>query len=383
MGAECEREERPMKIETTAVHAGIQPDPTTGAVVPPLHAATTFEHEPDSTYPRGFLYSRNANPNRNALEACLAELEGGESAAAFASASAATAAVFQALAPGDHVVAPLDAYFGTGRLLRDTFVPWGLAVDFVDCTDPAAVKAALRPATKVVWIETPSNPLWRVTDIAAVAALAHGAGARCVCDNTSATPVLQRPLALGADLVVYATTKYLNGHGDVMGGAVVAGRRDALFERIRAIQASGGAIPSPFDCWLVRRGLRTLPWRMRAHSDNALRVATFLAAHPGVEAVHYPGLASHPQHALARRQMSGFGGMLSVQVRGGREAAYAVERKVRLFTCATSFGSTESLLEHRASVEGAATRSPDNLLRLSIGLEHPDDLVDDLAQALG
>ncbi|MET0488337.1 MAG: aminotransferase class V-fold PLP-dependent enzyme [Candidatus Rokuibacteriota bacterium] len=371
-----------MRIETLAVHAGIRVDPTTGAVVPPLHTATTFEHEPDSTYPRGYLYSRSANPNRNALEECLSELEGGAGAVAFASASAATAAVFQALAPGDHVVAPLDAYFGTGKLLRDTFVPWGLVVDFVDMTDTAAIKAALRPRTKIVWVETPSNPLWRVTDVAAVVALTHGAGAVCVCDNTS-PPILQRPLALGADLVVYATTKYLGGHGDVLGGAVVARTRDALFDRVRAIQGSGGAVPSPFDCWLVRRGIRTLPWRMRAHSDNALKVATFLATHPRVEAVHYPGLASHPQHEIARRQMTGFGGMLSVQVRGGRDAAFAVERKVRIFTCATSFGGTESLLEHRASVEGTVTRSPDNLLRLSIGLEHADDLIEDLGQALG
>ena len=371
-----------MRIETLAVHAGIRVDPTTGAVVPPLHTATTFEHEPDSTYPRGYLYSRSANPNRNALEECLSELEGGAGVVAFASASAATAAVFQALAPGDHLVAPLDAYFGTGKLLRDTFVPWGLVVDFVDMTDTAAIKAALTPRTKIVWAETPSNPLWRVTDVAAVVALAHGAGAVCVCDNTSA-PILQRPLALGADLIVYATTKYLGGHGDVLGGAVVARTRDALFDRVRAIQGSGGAVPSPFDCWLVRRGIRTLPWRMRAHSDNALKVATFLATHPRVEAVHYPGLASHPQHEIARRQMTGFGGMLSVQVRGGRDAAFAVERKVRIFTCATSFGGTESLLEHRASVEGTVTRSPDNLLRLSIGLEHADDLIEDLGQALG
>ncbi|HEU4370527.1 MAG TPA: PLP-dependent transferase [Methylomirabilota bacterium] len=372
-----------MRIETLAVHAGLRADPTTGAVAPPIHPATTFEHEPDSTAPRGYLYSRTENPNRNALEDCLAELEGGAAAAAFASASAATATVFQALAPGDHVVAPLDAYFGTGKLLRDVFAPWGLAVDFVDMTDAAAVKAALRPATKVVWVETPSNPLWRVTDIAAMAALAHGAGARCVCDNTATTPVLQRPFAHGADLVVYATTKYLGGHGDVMGGAVVARQRDPFFDRIRALQGAGGAVPAPFDCWLVRRGIRTLPWRMRAHSDNALRVATALAAHPRVSAVHYPGLPSHPQHATARRQMTGFGGMLSIQVRGGREAAFAVAGKVRVFTCATSFGGTESLLEHRASVEGAATRSPDDLLRLSIGLEHPDDLVEDLVQALG
>jgi cystathionine gamma-synthase len=372
-----------MRIETLAVHAGLQVDPTTGAVAPPLYTATTFEHEPDNTAPRGYVYSRTDNPNRKALEECLAALEDGAAAAAFASASAATAAVFQALAPGDHVVAPLDAYFGTGHLLRDTFAPWGLKVDFVDMTDAGAVKAALTPRTKVVWVETPSNPLWRVTDIAEVAALAHGAGARCVCDNTAATAVLQRPFAHGADLVVYATTKYLSGHGDVMGGAVVARTRDPFFERIRAIQGAGGAVPSPFDCWLVRRGIRTLPWRMRAHSGNALRVATFLQSHPRVEAVHYPGLASHPQHEVARRQMSGFGGMLSMQVRGGREAAFAVERAVRVFTCATSFGGTESLLEHRASVEGAATRAPDNLLRLSIGLEHPDDLVADLAQALG
>jgi cystathionine gamma-synthase len=374
-----------MKIETLAVHAGLKVDETTGAVVPPIHAATTFEHEPDSRSPRGFLYSRSANPNRNALEECLAELEGGVACAAFASASAATAAVFQALAPADHVVAPLDAYFGTGKLLRDVFMPWGLAADFVDMTDLAAVKRTLRPATKLIWVETPSNPLWRVTDIAAVAELARTASARLVVDNTAMTAVLQRPLALGADLVVYATTKYLGGHGDVMGGAVVSGgdRDDAYFNRIRTIQTAGGAIPSPFDCWLVRRGIRTLPWRMRAHSANALAVAQFLAAHPRVEAVHYPGLPSHPQHAVARRQMTGFGGMLSVQVRGGRDAAFAVERKVRVFTCATSFGSTESLLEHRASVEGAATRAPENLLRLSIGLEHPDDLVEDLGQALG
>jgi cystathionine gamma-synthase len=374
-----------MKIETLAVHAGLKVDETTGAVVPPIHAATTFEHEPDSRSPRGFLYSRSANPNRNALEECLAELEGGVACAAFASASAATAAVFQALAPADHVVAPLDAYFGTGKLLRDVFMPWGLAADFVDMTDLAAVKRTLRPATKLIWVETPSNPLWRVTDIAAVAELARTASARLVVDNTAMTAVLQRPLALGADLVVYATTKYLGGHGDVMGGAVVSGgdRDDAYFNRIRTIQTAGGAIPSPFDCWLVRRGIRTLPWRMRAHSANALAVAQFLAAHPRVEAVHYPGLPGHPQYAVAHRQMTGFGGMLSVQVRGGRDAAFAVAGKVRVFTCATSFGSTESLLEHRASVEGAATRAPENLLRLSIGLEHPDDLVEDLGQALG
>jgi len=372
-----------MRVETLAVHAGHEVDSATGAVATPIHLSTTFERDAEGNYPHGYIYGRSANPNRNALEKALAALEGGEEAAAFGSGLAASSAVLQALAAGDHVVAPTDVYHGMTKLLREIYMRWGLEVSFVDMTNLDAVKKAIRPKTKLIWIETPSNPLWRVTDIAAVAALAHGAGARCVCDNTAATSVLQRPLALGADLVVYATTKYLGGHGDVTGGAVVAGRRDTFFERIRAIQISAGAIPSPFDCWLVRRGLRTLPWRMRAHSDNALRVATFLAAHPRVEAVHYPGLASHPEHAVAKRQMSGFGGMLSVQVNGGRDAAFAVEGKVRLFTCATSFGGTESLIEHRASVEGAATRSPDNLLRLSIGLEHPDDLIDDLAQALG
>ena len=372
-----------MRIETLAVHAGIRVDPTTGAVVPPLHTATTFEHEPDSTYPRGYLYSRSANPNRNALEECLSELEGGAGAVAFASASAATAAVFQALAPGDHVVAPLDAYFGTGKLLRDTFVPWGLVVDFVDMTDTAAIKAALTPRTKIVWVGDAVEP--------AVAGHRRGGGrgARPRRRRRSACATTRRPRCssgrwrCGADLVVYATTKYLGGHGDVLGGAVVARTRDALFERVRAIQGSGGAVPSPFDCWLVRRGIRTLPWRMRAHSDNALKVATFLATHPARRGRALPRPRLPSPARVARRQMTGFGGMLSVQVRGGRTAAFAVERKVRIFTCATSFGGTESLLEHRASVEGAATRSPDNLLRLSIGLEHADDLIEDLGQALG
>jgi len=372
-----------VRIETVAVHAGTHVDPGTGAVTQAIHPSTTFERDPDGSYPRGFLYSRNNNPNREALEECLAALEGGAAAAAFSSASAATSAVLLALEPGDHVVAPMDAYHGTSRLLRETFARWKLDTTFVDMTDVAAVRAAMRANTRLVWVETPSNPLWKITDIAAIGEIARAAGACYVCDNTTATPVLQSPLKLGADLVVHATTKYLGGHGDVLGGAVVSRVADDLFERIRGVQASVGAVPSPFDCWLVLRGIRTLPWRMRAHSDNALKVATFLAAHPRVEAVHYPGLPSHPQAGVARRQMTGFGGMLSAQVRGGREAAFAVERKVRIFTCATSFGGTESLLEHRASVEGAATRSPDNLLRLSIGLEHADDLIEDLGQALG
>lgn len=371
-----------MRIETVAVHAGTAVDPATGAVTPAIHPSTTFERDPDGSYPRGFLYSRNSNPNRAALEECLAALEGGAAAAAFASASAATSAILLALAPGDHVVAPMDAYHGTSRLLRETFARWKLDTAFVDMTDVAALRAAIRATTRLVWVETPSNPLWRVTDIAAVGEIAHGAGALYVCDNTTATPVLQSPLKLGADLVLHATTKYLGGHGDVLGGAVVTRQRDALFDRILAVQASGGAVPSPFDCWLVRRGIRTLPYRVRAHSEHALRVATYLHGHAAVEAVHYPGLPTHPAYAVARRQMTAFGGMVSVQVRGDRARAMDVAAKLRVFTRATSFGGTESLVEHRASIEGPGTRTPENLLRLSVGLEHPDDLIEDLGRAL-
>lgn len=372
-----------MKIETLAVHAGRGVDPGTGAVTIPIHLSTTFERDPDGSYPHGHLYSRNSNPTRAALEACVRDLEGGAGAAAFASASAATAAVFMSLAPGDHVIAPTDAYHGTLRLLRETFSAWGVQTTFVDMTDAFEVEKALRPATKLVWIETPSNPLWKIVDMTRVVSIAHAAGVRSVADNTVATPVLQRPFALGADLVVHASTKYLGGHGDVMGGVVVTREEDDAWERIRRAQATGGAVPSPFDCWLVLRGIASLPWRMRAHSENASRVAQFLAAHPRIETVHYPGLQSHPAHEVARRQMSAFGGMLSFAVRGGRDEAMAVAAKLSLFTRATSFGGTESLVEHRASIEGAGSRTPVNLLRTSIGLEHADDLIEDLARALG
>ena len=375
-----------MRIETLAVHAGRRVDPTTGAVTPPIHLSTTFERDPDGSFARGHVYARNSNPTRAALEECLRDLEGGAGAAAFGSGSAATAAIFQALRPGDHVIAPVDAYHGTQRLLRETFRPWGLHTTFVEMTDVTAVEAALRPETKLVWVETPSNPLWKVSDLQAITDLAKRVGAWCVADNTTATPALQHPFALGADLVVHATTKYLGGHGDVMGGAVIARVDDERWQRIVSLQAAGGAVPSPFDCWLVLRGIATLPWRMRAHSDTAMRIAEFLVQHRRVEQVHYPGLATHAGHAVATRQMSAFGGMLSFQVRGqvggGRDEAMAVAAKVGIITRATSFGGHESLIEHRASIEGAGTRTPENLLRLSVGLEHPDDLIEDLAQAL-
>ncbi len=372
-----------MRIETLAVHAGHAVDPTTGAVTTPIHLSSTFERDADGGYRAGHVYSRTSNPNRQAVETSLTALEAGAAAIAYGSGSAATFAVFQALAPGDHVLAPDDAYFGTLRQLREIFAPWGLTADVVNMTDLAAVERAIRPTTKIVWIETPSNPLVRVVDVARVAELAHSTAARCVVDNTWATPVLQRPLALGADLVMHSTTKYLGGHSDLIGGALVAARDDDFVERLRLFQKLGGAVPSPFDCWLLLRGIRTLPWRMHAHCANAAAVAAFLSTHPRVEVVHYPGLPAHPGHEIARQQMSDFGGMLSVQIRGGQEAALELTRRLTLFTRATSLGGTESLIEHRASVEGAATMAPDNLLRVSVGLEHPDDLIDDLERALG
>lgn len=371
-----------MRIETLAVHAGHATDPSTGAVATPIHLSTTFEREPDGTFRGGHSYARTSNPNRASLEVALAALEHGAAALAYSSGSAATLAMLQSLAPGDHVIAPSDAYYGTLRQLREILAGWGLESDSVDMTDLDAVERAIRPTTRIVWCETPSNPMVRVVDIARIAELAHAAGARCVVDNTWATPVLQQPLALGADLVMHSTTKYLGGHSDVLSGAVVAREDDDFVGRLRLMQGVGGAVPSPFDCWLVMRGIRTLPWRMRAHCANAMAVATYLEQHAGIEAVHYPGLLSHGGHAMAARQMSDFGGMLSIQVRGGAAEALALTGRLALFTRATSLGGTESLIEHRASVEGPASPTPANLLRISVGLEHPDDLIEDLAAAL-
>jgi len=370
-----------MKIETLAVHAGHTVDPATGAVAPPIHLSTTFERDVEGSYSRGFMYTRNDNPNRQALEQGISALEGGRAAAAFASGSGATMAIFQALAPGDHVLAHVDAYYGTSRLVREIFLRWGLDADFVDMSSLADVRKALRPKTKLIWMETPSNPLLKIVDIAAVVEIVHDTGACCVCDNTWA-PVLQRPFDLGADLILHSTTKYFGGHCDVLGGIVVAKNENELFQRVRTIQYSGGAVPSPFDCWLILRGMRTLPWRMRAHSENALKVGSFLAQHPRVERVHYPGLPSHPGHDIARKQMSMYGGMLSFEVTGGREPAMNVAATTKIFTRATSLGGVESLIEHRASIEGPGTTSPEGLLRLSIGLENADDLIEDLDQAL-
>ena len=371
-----------MKIETKAVHAGRYVDSATGAVTPPIYLSSTFERQPDGGYPTGFEYSRDGNPNRNALEQCVSALEDGQEAAAFSSGSVATMTIFQALSQGDHVIAPDDLYFVIRQLLRDTFVPWGLEVSFVDMTDVSQTRKAVRRNTRLVLAETPSNPQIKVTDIRKTSEIAHDAGAYFVCDNTMATPVLQRPLDLGADLVVHATTKYLSGHDDVTGGIIVAKQGIELFQKIRKLQKVGGAIPSPFECWLTLRGINTLPYRMRAHCDNALKVAEFLNNHPAIKKVLYPGLSNDAGHSTASQQMSLFGGMMSVLVNGGRDNAVGIAAKVRIFTRATSFGGPHSLIEHRASIEGPGTKTPDNLLRLAIGIENVDDLIADLAQAL-
>jgi len=379
-----------MKIETLAVHAGHAIDPATGAVSAPIYLSTTFERDIEGTYSRGFMYTRNNNPNREALERGVSAIESGEAAAAFGSGTAAAMALFQALAPGDHVLAHVDAYYGTSRLLREIFLRWGLQADFIDMSNLDEVKKALRPETKLAWAETPSNPLLKIVDLAAIAEIVRSVNALCVCDNTWA-PVLQRPFELGSDLILHSTTKYFGGHCDVAGGIVIVKKDSEFFQRIRAIQYSGGAVPSPFDCWLILRGMRTLPWRMRAHSENAMKIAEFLAQHRKVVRVYYPGLRSHPGHEIARRQMSIrstnaqdklFGGMLSFEVKDGRDAAMSVAAKTKIFTRATSLGGVESLIEHRASIEGAGTTSPEGLLRLSIGLENADDLIEDLDQAL-
>ena len=370
-----------MRIETISVHAGRNVDPATGAVTPPIHLTTTFEREADGNYPKGFNYSRNNNPNRESLERCLAALEGGETAAAFSSGSAAAMSIFQSLTPGDHVILSDDIYHGTKKLIRQ-FDKWGLSSTFVDMTNINQLNSAFKKNTKIIWIETPSNPLLKIIDLKKVSDLAHNSGAAVVCDNTWATPVLQSPFEFGVDLVLHATTKYIGGHSDVLGGAVVSKADNELFEKISDIQKTGGAVPSPFECWLTLRGIQTLPVRIRTQSESAMEIAEFLNKHKAVSKVHYPGLPKHPGHPLASTQMKLYGGMISFEVKGGKEDAMKAASRVKLFTRATSLGGPESLIEHRASVEGEGTKTPQNLLRLSIGLEHPDDLIDDLDQAL-
>jgi cystathionine gamma-synthase len=374
-----------MRFETKAIHEGQDPEPAYGAVTVPIYQTSTYAQAGVGEH-KGYEYARTGNPTRTALETALAALEEGHGAVCFASGMAAESTFFYLLEPGDHVVVGDDVYGGTYRLVAKVLGPaMGLRFDTVDLTDLDAVKEAVRPETKVVWVETPTNPLLKIVDIAAVADLAHGAGAWCVVDNTFATPYLQRPLALGADAVVHSATKYLGGHSDVVGGAVVTTTPE-MQERVLFLQNAAGAVPGPVDCFLVLRGIKTLAVRMDAHCRNAGLVAEFLAAHPRVTKVHYPGLPSHPGHDLAKRQMTGFGGMVSFEVATPQEAEDVCAR-TKLFFLAESLGGVESLIEHpgkmtHASVAGSPLEVPANLVRLSVGIEHPDDLLEDLAQAL-
>lgn len=371
-----------MKIETLSVHVGREVDEATGAVAPPMHLSTTFERDPNGDFSRGYTYARPDNPTRRALEQCIASLEGGADCTTYSSGSAASLAVFSVLRPGDHVLAPLEIYHGTAKQLRDIMGPMGVRFEFIDMTRIDVVRGALTDTTRLVWVETPSNPMLNVSDIATIAELAHGRGAVVCADNTFATPIWQRPFDHGADIVMHSSTKYFGGHSDVMGGAVVTRDRGGLSDQLRDYQSTAGNIPSPFDCWMIRRSLTTLSCRVRTQTDTTERLAKFLSKHTRIERVLYPGLETHPNHEIARKQMSGFGAMLSFCVKGGRDDAFAVAARLKLFTRATSLGGVETLIEHRASIEGPHSITPQNLLRVSVGLEHADDLIADLDQAL-
>ena len=370
------------RIETRSVHAGSSGN-LAGAVAPPIHLSTTFRRDPEGNLASDFIYGRSGNPDRTALERAIADLEGGAECVSFASGLAAVHSLLLTLSPGDLVLAPLDAYHGTVRLAKESLARWGLRTRFTDFLDPEDVTAGLDERPALVILETPSNPTLRITDIAAVAARCRAAGALVAVDNTWMTPVLQRPLALGADIVIHATTKYFGGHSDVTGGAVVLRGGLELASRLRFVQTETGPVPSPFDAWLLRRGMRTLPVRIRAQSATAGKLAEFLSGHPRVVQTFYPGLASDPGHEVQTRQGDGYGAMLSFRARGGEDHAKGVLSRVKLFTRATSLGSVESLVEHRALVEGPDTKTPRDLIRVSVGLEHPDDLIADLDQALG
>ena len=378
-----------MRFATRAIHAGQDPDPATGATIVPIYQTSTYTQEAPGVN-KGYEYSRTANPTRSALEECVAALEGAEYGLAFASGLAATTATMSLLSPGDHVVAGDDLYGGTYRLF-DKVLPrqGGLDFTYADTTDPASVEKALRPETRLLWIETPTNPMLTLSDIRVLSEMARERGATVVVDSTFASPYFQNPLSLGADIVVHSTTKYMGGHSDVIGGAVATSNPD-FYEKTKFYQNAAGAVPGPFDSWIVLRGLKTLAVRMRQHAQNALAVAEFLEGHPEVATVTYPGLPSHPQHELAKEQMSGFSGMVSFTLEGGAEAAYSAMRRTKLFHFAESLGGVESLITHPATMTHAAIPREqreargvtDGLMRLSVGIEDKEDLISDLDGAI-
>jgi cystathionine gamma-synthase len=373
----------PAGPNTVCVHSAHLPEPATGALAQPIYLTTTFQRDADGGYPRGYRYSREGTPNRTSLETCLAALEGGIGAAAFASGLAANMAVLELLREGDRLIAPREAYYGSIKQFTEHAARRRVTVELADFTDLKAVKTAVGDRARLVWIETPTNPLLNITDLKAVTAVAHAAGALVVCDNTFATPICQRPFDFGVDLIIHSGTKYLGGHSDVLSGLAIVRTDSALLEHLQAWQRSAGAALAPFDCWLLRRSVATLALRVRAQCAGALQVAEFLVRHPAIEQVFYPGLPQHRGHATAVAQMTGgFGAMLSICVSGGQQAALDVASRTQLFARATSLGSVESLIEHRASIEGPQSRTPQNLLRLSVGIEEPTDLIADLEQAL-
>jgi len=370
-----------MKIETIAIHAGNERDQSTGAVIQPIVLSTTFERNEDGSYTNGYMYSRVSNPNRTSLERVLAQLEGGADASAFSSGNAAGMAVFQSLKPGTHVILPNDMYHGLRNQVKVLFEGI-LEFDFIEINDIEVLQQHIKPNTGLIWIETPSNPLLKITDIKKAISIAKAHNIKVACDNTFATPIFQKPLSLGADLVMHSSTKYFGGHSDLMGGVLITAERNDWWTKIRQVQEMGGAIPSPMDCYYLVRSIKTLPYRMAGHAKNAQLLAEYLENHPKVEKVLYPGLPSHPQYDVIKQQMTGFGGMLSVLIKGGEEETKRVINSLTLFAQATSLGGVESLIEHRAAVEGPDTKTPRNLLRVSVGLEHIDDLIADMEKAL-
>lgn len=365
-----------MRLETVAIHGGNIISDSEKPVIQPITLSTTFIHQEDS-----MIYSRANNPNRNSLEKLLASLEKGADAAAFSSGNAAGVSVFQALEPGSHIIAPDDMYHGLKKGILTLFAGV-LEASFVDMTDLDKVAKAFKENTKLIWVETPSNPLLKITDIKAISGLAKAKNVILACDNTFATPVFQNPIALGADIVMHSSTKYFGGHSDILGGALITKEKDAFWEKIKNVQTTGGAVPSPMDCYYLCRSIKTLPYRMKGHAEHAMVLANYLTQNSKIERVFYPGLKEHPGHEIAAKQMSGFGGILSFQVKGGADAADLLISKLKYYTNATSLGGVESLIERRAASEGPDTLTPPNLIRLSVGLEHLDDLLEDLDEAL-
>lgn len=370
-----------MKIETIAIHAGNQIDASTNAAVQPITLSTTFKRDSNGDYPGGYIYSRSDNPNRKSLENVIAQLENGMDACAFSSGNAAGMSVFQALEPGSHIICPDDMYHGLRNQLKLLFKEI-LTFDFIDLTDIELIFNTIKRETKLIWAETPSNPLLKLCDIEIIGQIAKEHQLTFVVDNTFASPICQQPLNLGADIVMHSTTKYLNGHSDVSGGILITKKVTEFWNKIKIVQGYGGAIPAPFDCYLLIRGIKTLAYRMRGHVNNAQLLAEYLEKHEAVEAVFYPGLISHPQHELAKKQMLFYGGMLSFLLKDGEDKARQVINGLKIFTQATSLGGVESLIEHRYSVEGPDTKTPKNLLRVSVGLEHIDDLIADFESVL-